>query len=292
MAREQQPIQPGMIAASQNAQMQTRAKDKPKTLQGWIEAYQSEIKKALPSVMTPERFTRIALSAASANPALSACDYKTFLGAMMQAAQLGLEPNTPLGQAYLIPYKGKVTFQLGYKGMLDLVYRTGSVAAVDAQTVYEHDTFDCEFGLEPKLRLIPADGDRGRPVKYYAMFKTKDGVCNFAVATREEMEVFARKYSQSFGSKSSPWHTAFDEMAKKTLLKRLLKYAPLSTEFKTAYASDGGVRQFEPGITKDMFDVPPEEVIETGWAEVQGDTETAPGDVSYIVDENGEAKLT
>ena len=66
---------------------------------------QPEIAKALPSVMTPERFTRIVISAVSGNKDLQACTAKSFLGAMMNAAQLGVEPNTPLGQAYLIPYK-------------------------------------------------------------------------------------------------------------------------------------------------------------------------------------------
>ena len=88
-----------------------------KTIQSYIKAMEGEIKKALPSVITPERFTRMVLSALSVNPKLGACTPKSFLGAMMAAAQLGLEPNTPLGQAYLIPYKNKgvdeVQFQIG-----------------------------------------------------------------------------------------------------------------------------------------------------------------------------------
>lgn len=88
-----------------------------KTMQDYIKALAPEIKKALPSVITPERFTRMTLSALSVNPKLGACTPKSFLGAMMSAAQLGLEPNTPLGQAYLIPYRNKgvdeVQFQIG-----------------------------------------------------------------------------------------------------------------------------------------------------------------------------------
>ena len=102
-----------------------------KTLQALIQSMQGEIARALPQAITPERFTRMALSAVSSNPDLSHCESKSFLGAMMTAAQLGLEPNTPLGQAYLIPYKDKgelkAQFQLGYKGLIDLAYRSGSV---------------------------------------------------------------------------------------------------------------------------------------------------------------------
>lgn len=88
-----------------------------KTMQSYIKSMEGEIKKALPSVITPERFTRMVLSAISVNPTLGSCTPQSFLGAMMSAAQLGLEPNTPLGQAYLIPYRNKgideVQFQIG-----------------------------------------------------------------------------------------------------------------------------------------------------------------------------------
>ena len=130
-----------------------------------IKAMEPEIKRALPSVITPERFTRMALSAVNTTPKLAECSQMSFLGALMNAAQLGLEPNTPLGQAYLIPYrnKGKLEcqFQIGYKGLLDLVYRNPDIQTVQAQCVYENDKFEYEFGLEPKLVHKPAIGDRG-----------------------------------------------------------------------------------------------------------------------------------
>ena len=99
--------------------IQTRTENNSgkKTIQQYIKSMEGEIKRALPSVITPERFTRMVLSALSTNPKLAACTPKSFLGAMMRAAQLGLEPNTPLGQAYLIPYRNKgvdeVQFQIG-----------------------------------------------------------------------------------------------------------------------------------------------------------------------------------
>lgn len=125
------------------------------TMQQYIKQMQGEIKKALPSVMTPERFSRIVLSALSTNPKLAETSPQSFLGAMMTAAQLGMEPNTPLGQAYLIPFWNskaralECQFQLGYKGLIDLAYRSGDVSTIMAQVVYENDEFEYSFGLEP-----------------------------------------------------------------------------------------------------------------------------------------------
>ena len=138
-----------------------KTNDGKTNMQLYIKQMQGEIKKALPSVITPERFTRIVLSALSTNPKLAQTTPQSFLAAMMTAAQLGVEPNTPLGQAYLIPYfNGKTRcsecqFQLGYKGLIDLAYRSGEVSMIQAQVVYENDEFSFSFGLEPALKHVP-----------------------------------------------------------------------------------------------------------------------------------------
>ena len=239
--------------------IQTRTENNSgkKTIQQYIKSMEGEIKRALPSVITPERFTRMVLSALSTNPKLAACTPKSFLGAMMSAAQLGLEPNTPLGQAYLIPYRNKgvdeVQFQIGYKGLVDLAYRSGEVEVVQAQTVYENDKFECEYGLEPKLVHVPADGDRGEAVKVYAMFKTKSGGYGFEVMSMEDCRKHAMAYSQSYkNGYSSPWSTNFEEMAKKTVLKRVLKYAPLKSDFVRGIVQDGTIKT---EISEDMYSV-------------------------------------
>ena len=89
------------------------------------------------------------------------------------AAQLGVEPNTALGQAYLIPYGNQCQFQLGYKGMLDLAYRTGEVRSITAEVVREGDVFEYELGLNPKLRHVPAQSGRGKAIYYYMPLKTE-----------------------------------------------------------------------------------------------------------------------
>lgn len=253
----------------------------------------TQIEKALPSVITPERFTRIALTAYSRNEKLQECTAESFLGSMMQAAQLGVEPNTPLGQAYLIPYRNKgvmeVQFQLGYRGMIDLAYRSGEVQNIQAHEVYENDTFEYELGLNPKLRHVPALKDRGEVILYYAVFKLTNGGVGFEVMSKEDVEAFAKKKSKTYGT--GPWQSDFDAMAKKTLVKRLLKFAPLKSDFVRAVTADETIKS---GISENMADLPDETV--TIDAETTAPTENAdyeeipmPGDL-YTDPETGEVK--
>lgn len=230
------------------------AENRP-SMQQYIKQMEGEIKKALPSVITSERFTRIVLSALSTNHTLAATTPQSFLGAMMTAAQLGVEPNTPLGQAYLIPYRNhgvlETQFQLGYKGLIDLAYRSGEISTIQAHVVYEHDTFDYSFGLDPQLKHIPAKSDRGAPVFVYAVFRTKDGGYGFEVMSVDDIRKHAQKFSKSY--EKGPWQTNFEEMAKKTVLKKTLKYAPLKSDFVRAIAQDGTIKT---EISDDMFSVP------------------------------------
>ena len=261
-----------MAGKIQNQVATTNSGEK-KTMQQYIKSMEGEIKKALPSVITPERFTRMVLSAISVNPKLASCTPNSFLGAMMSAAQLGLEPNTPLGQAYILPYSNKGTleaqFQIGYKGLIDLAYRSGEVEVVQAHIVYENDTFECEYGLEPKLTHKPADRDRGNPVKVYAVFKTKSGGYGFEVMSMEDVRIHAEKYSKAYGSSFSPWKTNFEEMAKKTVLKKVLKYAPMKSDFVKAVVQDETIKT---ELSDDMYSVPNETVFEAEYTEINEDT--------------------
>lgn len=250
-------------------------------LKGLLMNMQGQIAKALPSVLTPERYTRMVMTALSTNPQLQQCTPESFLGAVMQAAQLGVEPNTPLGQAYLIPFRNKgrleVQFQLGYKAYLDLAYRSGEVTIIDAQAVHKNDEFEYEYGLDPKLKFKPALTDRGEVIAYYAMFKTKMGGFNFIVMSKEDIVNHAKQYSQSFGSSFSPWKSNFDSMAKKTVLKQVLKYAPLKSEFAKNLAADETIKtDIQPNMvdladetepinvtptTEQAESIPPDEIV-------------------------------
>lgn len=253
----------GGLAAAKKA---APAASPMKNMQDLILSMKGQIEAALPSVITGERFARMVLTAMSNTPQLASCTPKSFLGAMMQAAQLGLEPNTPLGEAYLIPFRNHGTlecqFQVGYKGMISLAHRSGLY--VQAHEVHENDDFEVEYGLDPKLVHKPVFKDRGAVVAYYGMWKDKDGNYGFEVMSREDVEAHARKYSQSYGKGFSPWKSNFDEMAKKTVIKKALKYAPLTTEFIRGITADGTIKT---EISKDMVDVRDE----TNYTDIQAE---------------------
>lgn len=163
-------IKQELARKAENAKAGTKLK-KSMSIADMIKVMEPQIKKALPEVITPERFTRMALSALNTTPKLNECTPMSFLAALMNAAQLGLEPNTPLGQAFLIPYnnKGKMEcqFQLGYKGLIDLSYRNPNMQIITAHTVYENDEFEYELGLNPCLNHRPTLGDRGEIRLFY-----------------------------------------------------------------------------------------------------------------------------
>ncbi len=237
---------------------------KSMSIEELIKAMAPEIKKALPSVVTAERFTRMALSALNTTPKLRECTQISFLSALMSAAQLGLEPNTPLGQAYLIPYNNKGTlecqFQIGYRGLLDLNYRNTLMQNISAQVVYENDFFEYELGLNPKLVHKPALDDRGEIKLFYAYYKLANGGFGFEVMSKQDMDNHAKTYSKGFDSSFSPWKTNYIAMAKKTVLKQVLKYAPVKAEYVKALVSDGCIKK---EIMDDMSMVQPE-VIDEG----------------------------
>ena len=201
----------------------------------------AQIKAALPRHMTAERMARVALTEVRKTPKLAQCDSRTFIGSVIQLSQLGLEPGGILGHAYLLPFenrkKGTVDVQIiiGYRGMIDLARRSGQIASIQAVIVREGDTFDVQFGLDPSLRHIPAFDD-DKPMSFvYAVAVFKDGGRQFEVMTRAQVE---RVRKQSRAASDGPWVSHFEEMAKKTVIRRLFKYLPVSVELQTAVAID------------------------------------------------------
>lgn len=241
-----------------------------------IKNMEPEIKKALPSVMTPERFMRMALSATNMSPKLLQCDKMTFLSALMNAAQLGLEPNTPLGQAYLIPYwsnkrkKYECQFQIGYQGYKDLFYRNDSNCNADAYVVYENDNFSYELGLNPNITHKPALTNRGNVIAYYSVWKSKTGGYGISVMSKEDMEKFYKdKVEPNKKGQSSPWDTDYDAMARKTVLKKNLKYAPLSADIRRLIMNDETVKNDFSVDMSEIVDISDENVIETEATEIE-----------------------
>lgn len=234
-----------------------------------IKAMQPEIRKVLPEVITVERFTRMALSALNTTPKLKECTQMSFLSALMNAAQLGLEPNTPLGQAYLIPFKNKgvleCQFQIGYKGLIDLSYRNPLVQTIQAQAVYENDEFEYELGLDSKLVHRPVLHDRGEVILFYGFFKLTNGGFGFEVMSREDIDAYAKEYSKSFDTSFSPWKSNYIGMAKKTVIKQALKYAPIKADFRRALSTDETVKN---ELSVDMGEVQDGSVWDAEYNEV------------------------
>lgn len=213
----------------------------------------AQIKLALPRHMTAERMARIATTELRRIPKLQQCDPLSFIGAVIQCAQLGLEPGNALGHVYILPFdkRKKVNGQwitekveaqviIGYRGMIDLARRSGQIVSLDSQAVYDGDTFECELGLDARLRHIPDwdNPNRVDPLKLrfvYAVAKLKDGGTQFAVMSRAEIEAIrARSKSKDDG----PWVTDFVPMALKTVVRRLFKYLPVSVEMARAITLD------------------------------------------------------
>lgn len=213
-------------------------------LRGMLEKSREQIALALPKHLTAERMIRVALSTAQRTPALLECTPLSFLSCVMAAAELGLELSGPLGQAYLIPRKNtragttEATFQIGYRGLIALAFRSGQVGFFNAHEVRANDEFHFEYGTEQRLVHRPALRDRGEIVAFYAVFKLKDGAADFEVMPVEDINRHRDRYSLGAKRSDSPWQTAYEEMAKKTVLRRLSKRAPISIELTQAAAMD------------------------------------------------------
>jgi recombination protein RecT len=247
------------------------------TLQDLLTRHKDQIAMALPRHMSADRMLRVALTAATTTPALLKCDARSVAGCIVQAAILGLEPSSILAEAYLVPFGKTCQLIPGWKGLLKLVRNSGELVMVNAQEVRAKDTFDFEDGLDPILRHKRAPGgpeERGPVVAYWAGAVLRGGGKQFVVMTRSEVEVHAKKYSKAFTS--GPWKTEFDEMAKKTCLRKLCKYLPASVESQIACAIDeqqeaGIPQQFAPEVPLELQPAPgaPEPVEEFDSGEPQ-----------------------
>lgn len=240
------------------------AKNEPKDLAHLLASpkVQMQLKAALPRHMTAERMARIATTEMRKIPKLGQCDPMSFLGAVIQCAQLGLEPGNALGHAYILPFdkREKVGGQwktvrteaqviIGYRGMIDLARRSGQIVSIDARAVYEGDKFECVLGLDARIDHVPdwqnpnrADASKLRFV--YAVAKLKDGGVQFDVMSRAEVQAIQ---SRSKSADNGPWVTDFAAMAVKTVVRRLFKFLPVSIEMQTAVGLD---EMAEAGITQ------------------------------------------
>ena len=229
---------------TENKGTEVAKKPKEKTIVDVIKSMQSQFEIALPKHLNSDKFVRVAITTIRKNPALAKCNRESLLGALMVSAQLGLEPGI-LEQAYLIPYGNEVQFQISYKGMIELLRRSGQLKDIYAYPVYENDEFDIVYGLNRYLIHKPNFEDRGNVKGYYAVAILKDDTKAFYYMTKKEVEEYRNKFSKSAKSSKSPWTTDFDAMAEKTVLKKMLKYLPVSTEYLESMTKDENTYKYD-----------------------------------------------
>jgi len=252
-----------------------------KTIEDMVRSSVKTLGEALPSHMNAERLCRIALTTLRLNPELYKCTPESFLGALFQSAQLGLEPNIE-GQAYIIPFnnnrkidgkwitKKEAQFQIGYKGYVDLFYRHQAAVSLDMQKVHAEDSFDYQYGTESFIKHKPVNKDRGEVVGYYAIAKLSHGAMPFKYMPKDECLEHARKHSKCWVdkkwdneknrmvpcdphfNKSTPWATNPNAMCLKTVLIQLMKLLPKSIEVQKALSADESIKT---SVASDMFGV-------------------------------------
>lgn len=253
------------------------AEKKPQTIEDYLKKMAPAMSQALPKHMDIDRLTRIAMTTIRTTPGLREADVGSLLGAVMQAAQLGLEPGL-MGHCYLLPFRNnkkgitEVQFIIGYKGMIDLARRSGHIQSIYSHAVYENDEFEFELGLDPKLLHKPTmDADKGTFIGAYAVAKFKDGGYQFEFMSKADIEK-RKGRSKAANSKFSPWHTDYEEMAKKTVVRHMWKYLPISVEVQQQVAHDEGTGRNIKDITpedNDFFvDAPEFELLEGAGEEV------------------------
>lgn len=250
-----------------------------------------EIARALPAEFSPDRFARIALTELRKNPALLNCDPYSFIGAVIQSAQLGLEVGSGLGHAYLVPYGKECTLIVGYKGDAELARRSGKIAAIDLVNVYKEDAYEYYVrNGEMTINHTPKPGrkaDQDIIATYGVAHFTAGGRPQMAWMWREEIEEIRDRYSKGANRADSPWQKNFPEMCKKTVCRRLNKLLPKSPQYIHAEALEAGeVKAHQPlidiGMIPDSYtihDEPgPEKYVAETKAAVRESAPVAPGE--------------
>lgn len=232
--------------------------DEDNSLKTLVRRMEGEIARALPKHINPDRMARVALTALTTTKDLARCSAPSFAGCILACAQLGLEPNTPMGMAYLIPRNMSVkqpdgkfakvmtcTLIIGYQGFLDIARRSGKVTGVYAYTVHEGDRFVYKLGLSPDIIHEPLAEDR-RAATYthvYAVAKLRDGDPVFVVLQRAEVD--ARR-DRSAAKEDGPWVTDHLAMVRKTAVRALWAWLPKSVEMQRVDTYDEAAEKGRP----------------------------------------------
>lgn len=261
------------------ASRKTAAEAGSATVKKFFEANRGTLEALLPKHFDSERMLKLALGALRTTPKLAGASLSSLLGSVVTCAQLGLEPNTPLGHAYLLPFdkrekrddgqwvtvETQVQVIIGWKGMVDLARRSGQIVSIAAHEVCEGDDFRFAYGLDEELYHRPAMKDRGAVIGFYAVAKLVGGGHSFEFMSCDEVNHIRYKAAEKNRAKkdkqgrpiiTGPWLDNYVEMGRKTVLRRLFKYLPISIE-SLAFASaiDGNAVAAAAPLEEVVFDV-------------------------------------
>src|SRR5271165_1437985 len=230
------------------------------------DVFKQKVALALPKHCTPDRFLRVACNALLRTPKLLQCSQQSLMKALLDLSTFGLEPDGR--RAHLIPFGQEVQLIIDYKGLVELVRRSGDVSYIHADVVGKHDLFDYQFGTGAKLVHKPALNDRGDIYAAYSFIRLKDGSEDFDVMGIDEVNAIR---ARSKAANNGPWVTDFNEMAKKTVFRRHSKWQPFSPEVVRAIEFDDELPEKGLQTAKPVFDAPK-------------------ADLSFLTDAEGEAE--
>ena len=205
-------------------------------------AMMNALAKALPRHLPADRFLRVAMTALRSNSDLAKAHHGSFIGSLLQMAQLGLEVNTPLGHAFLIPFWSSkqgihvVTPIIGYKGILELAHRSGQLAAVGARVAREGDEFTYVDGFEPDFRFVRRAEPTAKLTHAWCFGTTVHGGRFLEVLTRADVLARKARSASVKGKRSSPWDTDEAAMFRKTAVRAAQWQMPQSAEMQRAEA--------------------------------------------------------
>jgi len=185
--------------------------------------------------LTPDRLLKVALAACQRQPGLLKCSSVSLVQSVVGCAELGLEPNA-LGHAYLVPYGEVATLIVGYRGLLELAYRSGRILDVTSECVFEGDEFEYKLGTDPYINHVPqGETEHEKCTHAYCIIRFKDGGQVMRVMTKKQLDAIR---GRSKASRNGPWVTDTVEMYRKSVLRNTLKYCPMSIEMAKAEAVD------------------------------------------------------
>ncbi len=212
------------------------AEQEKRTISTMLEAKRPEIEQLLPAHVDVNRFIKSALLAVARQPKLKSCTSASLFQAIVSAAELGLDFTQAKGHAYLVPYGNEATFMPGYRGLIDLAKRSGTITKIEAHPVHENDEFELRLGTESRLDHRPLlKGDRGPVQGAYAVAFFDNAPPQFEYMTLEQLESIR---GRSKAKNNGPWKTDTDEMYRKTVVRRLAKYLPISPDLEKAIEAD------------------------------------------------------